>query len=283
MITCQIIKNPEKPEIKIIKEQNIVIKSEPITKKYKLHEYQFQKQYSTQIINDGFDKMISVAKQILDCKYNKIYVYDFYDKSFDRALFNLNGDNKNNDNKHNDTTINCKKLSYKNWLDYTIQLCITIFYTNHKLHIFHNDLIWKTNFNNIMINTNKIPFTITVDKYNYLIKNDNIVIIDFGRQADYFHFRFEKEYFNKSFHKFKSEVFLVFYFSYNLFFNDEKYNTTIIYEHNNLQLYDKNTSLFNSLYNTFINNANNVKKFDENIIDCLLDLQQEYLKKYGNA
>ena len=295
MITCQEIKNPEKKQIHIIKEQNIVIKSEPIAK-YKLHEYQFQKQYSKKIINDKFDKMISIAKQILDCKYNKIYVYDFYDNTFDKTFFNLNtniSDDKINDKVFNSKiidnkiinpliinplTINNKKLLYKDWLDYTIQLCITVFYINHKLNIFHNDLYCGNNFNNIMIRTNKTPFTINVDKYNYLIKHNNIVIIDFGIQANYFHCRFEKEFFNKSFHKFKSEVFLVFYLLYTSFFNNETYDTKIIFKNENLKLYDKNTPLFNLLYNTFIKNANNVKMFDENIIDCLLDLQKSTCK-----
>ena len=75
-----------------------------------------------------------------------------------------------------------KNLMYKDWLDYTIQLCLSVYYCKYILNIYHNDLCYNGNIRNIMIKNNNTPFNIKVEDFKYKINNNYTVKIDLGQQ-----------------------------------------------------------------------------------------------------
>jgi hypothetical protein len=120
-----------------------------------------------------------------------------------------------------------------------------------------------------MIKNNDKPFTIKVDNFSYEIKNNYIVVIDFGHAKSKIKFR-TFEFYNSKYKKekkyiFESEVFAVFYHCYNHFFqNNDKYSEN----------YD---DIYNKMVSEIKINSTNltVKDFDNHIIKSLLQLQTQ--------
>jgi len=233
-----LIKSSKSRFIKKIKINNrdYIIKKE-LTNKF-LNEYNFLKKYSKKIRMDKFDKMINIAIKILNCTDSKMYIYNWIDYDYDSKSM--------------------QKIYYDKWKDFTIQLCLTVYYINHKLNIFHNDFCTgTTDLRNVMIKKNNSPFDIKVDEFNYTIKSDYIVIIDFGHQSKTQQLR-TSDFYKKQDYKIKSEVFLVFYYSYKLFFN------TGDIENNN----------YDNVYRIYESKSNSLIEFDKLLIEDLLDIQK---------
>ena len=187
------------------KNKKYVIKKEYPPKDNIMKEYIFFKKYSEQIIKDKLDKNINIPLKIMNCSNNGVlYIFNYIENDYNKKYI--------------------KRISYMQWIDYTIQLCLLIYYLNYSLNIYHNDLSNYGDMNNIMIKQNNKPFTINIDDFTYTINNNYIVIIDFGAQDNKISYRSENFYNNKyknnnNNYKYKSEIFMMFYYSYVLFFN----------------------------------------------------------------
>src|SRR3990167_10363686 len=102
-------------------------------------EYSFYTKYSEQIKNNKFNNFILLPiKDIIKCNNNnnkKIiwYIYAFEELNYD----------------YNYEVVS--KLNFKKWLNYTIEICLIIYYLNNFLGIYHNDLCLNNNLRNIMI------------------------------------------------------------------------------------------------------------------------------------
>ncbi len=263
-ITCDteinIFKTNDKVEVgyKNISGKKYIIKNDVIIEKYnKLYEFEFYKEFQQKIIADGMNKNILLPIRILDCESNKDknkdnnkkYIYELINSDFDEKYIS--------------------KLLYKDWLDYTIQLCLTIYYLNYVLGVYHNDLCFRGKIRNVMINKNNIPFDINVEDFIYKIKNNYTVLIDFGHQNPNKLLRTEEfynsEYINNEVRKqliYKSEVFIIFYYCYKIFFKlDDRWGD------NYFQTYNK--------FLKEVGTNSTVKNFDRHIIKSLLKLQSE--------
>jgi hypothetical protein len=218
---------------------------------YVIKEYIFYKKYSNKIISDGLEKNISIPFKIIECDNENKYIMFFNNVSYD----------------YNRKYI-VTKLFFKEWLDYTIQLCLIVYYLNHELQIFHNDIGVGGNLQNQMIQENNKPFEIKVKNFKYQVNNNYIVLIDFEFASNKPEYMTKKFYFNdnvKSYHKYISEVFVVFYISYKIFFNID----------------DKWANNYDKIYDDFIKEMNNpnatLKDFDNHIINSLFLLEEKII------
>lgn len=223
----------------IINNKKYIVKKELINGS---SEYIFYKNFCKKIINDNFNKTINIPIKILNCSNNIIYLFNYIDYDYVKYKFK----------------------NFNNWIDITIQLCLNMYYLNHKLGIFHNDFL---NHRNIMIKKNNKPFKLICDPFVYTIKNDYIVIIDYGWQNNIVNFHSMKFYINEykkiiKNYKFISEVFILFYMSYVKYFN----------------VVDKYYDYYDEIYDSLVNKVNSDKliDFDKLIIQQLLEIQKYY-------
>ncbi len=230
-----------------INNKNYILKTEwKTSEEQTLTEYLFLVNNEKKIITDNMNKNILVPLNIIDCSKNKkLYIFEKLDYIYNYSFI--------------------KNLLFNDWLDYTIQLCLTIYYINHILNIHHNDLFYSGKMNNIMVKKNNKSFRIKVDNFDYEIKNNYIVIIDFGHADSKNKFRtfefYNSKYKQEKKYIFESEVFAVFYYSYNIFFNN---NT------------DKYSEKFDDIYNKMISEIKNnstLKEFNNHVIESLLKLK----------
>lgn len=223
-----------------------VIKKEIYKNKDKndLPEYIFHYKFDLKIKKTCFKNFILMPEKILDCPPNSvIYKYPKLNYDYDKTIV--------------------EKLQLGKWINYTIELCMTLYYINHKLEIFHNDLIFKNNFRNIMIDYNEDLVEIEISKFKYSTKTNHIVIIDFGQSSTKPKLRTLNFYYNKYKkpnikYKYISEVFIMYYYFYK-FYNkiddywDEKYDI---------------------LYNDFETNTSSSEEFDDKIIKSLFEFKK---------
>ena len=225
---------------------DIVIKKEMIIDDIELKEYNFYKNYMEKIKKSNFDNFILFPIKILDCSNSKIYLFqklDFdYNSNFiSKTLFNM-------------------------WKNYTLELCLTLYYLNNIIGIYHNDLCYKNDLRNIMIKNNNELIKININDFNYETSQQHIVFIDFGwssKKPEHNTFKFFYNKYKKKSkeYKFISEVFLVYYISYKLYFKIDDYWN---------EKYDE-------IYNVFELKSNNLKEFDTFIIKSLLELNNELI------
>jgi hypothetical protein len=115
-----------------------------------------------------------------------------------------------------------------------------------------------------MIKNNNTPFNIKVEDFDYQINNNYIVIIDFGQQMDKRGLR-TYQFYNSRYKKgskyiYESEVFIVYYHCYKIFFN----------------INDKWSEKYDKVYYKFVNDVGKnvtTKDFDRYIIKSLLNLK----------
>lgn len=250
MIDCEIIQRynmGSNSKLRLVTEEEeggekIIVKKEFI-KGRNPDEYNFYIKFGQRIKKDGMNKFISIPKRILNCRNSKIYIFPKY--------------------SHNYSTNYIKNIEQKLFIDYTIQLCLQVYYINHKLKMFHNDLIKYGNLWNVMIDENSKPLILKSGRFKYQIMGNIIRIIDFGRPRKFPAFVLSDMY---KFHgkdlPFISEVFLVFFLSFK--------------NHNNPNL------SFREFYKNFIGNAKSLKEFDINIINSAIQYKSNFpsLVKY---
>ena len=214
--------------------------------KTNLPEYIFHSKFDSEIKKTSFKNFIMIPEKILDCLPNSvIYKYPKLNYDYDKTII--------------------EKLQLGKWIDYTIELCMVLYYLNHELKIFHNDLIFKNNFRNIMIDYNENLVEIEISEFKYSTKLNHTVIIDFGQSSIEPKLRTLNFYYNKYKktnikYKYMSEVFIMYYYFYK-FYNkiddywDEKYDM---------------------IYNDFETETSSSKEFDNKIIKSLFDLKINY-------
>jgi hypothetical protein len=239
-----------------IKNKPYIIKKENTIDDNILQEFLFYKNFAEQIKKDKMNKNLNLPLKILDCESDsKMYIFNYIDNDYIKEY------------------IHKYVKSYKTWLDYTIQLCLSIYYMNHILGVYHNDLCYKGELRNIMIKNNDIPFTINFDNFTYTINNNYIVLIDFGQQNSKIGLRTYKFYYNKykkirRKYKYESEVFIVFYYSYIFFFN----------------IKDEWIDKYDEIYDKFVKEAetkdkiSSTKGFDKYLINSML---KDFYTKYN--
>lgn len=223
---------------------NILGKKRLIKKEIKrdkdLPEYIFVTTYVNKIKKNNMDNFINLPLQILDCKSSKIYMYKILDHDYNNLLLS--------------------KFTYKVWIKNTLFICLTIYYINNVLGIYHNDLCYKNDIRNIMIKKNTKNIKIKVNDYIYETDTDYPVIIDFGQQNKIPLLRTLNFYINpykkRKDYIFISEVFIIYYYSYKLFFNVKDY-------------WDEH---YDILYDDIAKKASNRKEFDNQIINFLFNL-----------
>ena len=226
--------------------KNIVIKKEIFNEK-ESQEYNFFIQYLDQIKKTNFCKLILLPERILDCvESNSVFkIYVFEELNFD----------------YNNEIIS--KLNFVNWIQYTLEICLTLYYLNNYLKVYHNDLCYKGNLRNIMTKQNNKPFNLFVGNYNFPINSDFTVLIDFGQQSTTPSLRTWKFYNNKfktrTNIKYISEVFIVYYYSFKIYFKYDDYWDT----------------KYDDLYYSIQSKSKSLKNFDENIINFLLELYEK--------
>lgn len=229
-----------------INNKNYILKTE--LKDRLLKEYIFYKKYSKQIYNDNFNIFINTPIKMKDCGNKIYYLMNLIDFDFDNNFI--------------------AKITFNQWKDYTIQLCISIYYLNHHLHIFHNDLCYKNKLRNIMLKNNNKLKIMKIDNFHLNINSNYICIIDFGYYNIRPNFRTLQFYDddikinNKNIIILYSEVFIVFFYSYYHFYYNNCINDNIII-------------IKNKIYNEFIKNIKNITliEFDLFIINSLINLK----------
>lgn len=128
---------------------------------FNIDEYAFYKKYKNKIIKNKFDKNIQLPYKYRLCKTYSIYIFIKID-------YNLN-------------SFFLKKLNKINFNNILIQSIYIIYFVNHILNVFHNDLHQDDKIRNFMINNNKIKnHKMKIYKIEINIKKYNVVLIDFG-------------------------------------------------------------------------------------------------------
>jgi len=205
-----------------------------------LPEYNFVTKYYNKIKKANMDNFINLPLEILNCSSSKIYMFDVLDFDYNNPII---------------TSIN-----YKKWIEYTLLICLTVYYLNNVLNIYHNDLCWKNDIRNIMIKSNNQKIKIIVNNFNFETNSNYPVLIDFGWQNQFPQKRtlnfYNNAYKKRTQYKFISEVFIIYYYSFKIFFQIEDYWD------------DK----YDELYDSIANKSNNKCDFDSQIINYLFDL-----------
>ena len=120
-------------------------------------------------------------------------------------------------------------LLNKKWRSiFLLQSLVSIFILNHTIGYYHNDLYYKNDIRNIMINNQDIRDDFYFDNIKIPTSYFCTVMIDFGWSSQDFGFR-TKEYHEKYFanNKFVSEVLI---FAYIYFIKTQPINSELIFE-----------------------------------------------------
>lgn len=215
--------------------------------KFKLGEYMFHLKFDKKIKKTVFENFILIPKVMIDCGNSIIYKYSELNYDFDIKK--------------------AKNIPIEILINHIIEICITLYYLNNILNIFHNDFIHRNNFNNIMINFNEKKIDVKIDKFNYSTNSNHIVLIDFEHSSPKPNFRTLFFYFNeykKNTYKYRyiSEVFIIYYYFYKICNDIEDY-------------WDDN---FTEIYKFFDKDTNSLKEFDLKIIKFLFDTKSKIYK-----
>lgn len=212
----------------------------------------FFNKFSRKINKHNMNLFINIPISIKDCKTSTICIYSNIKlKSFLSSTINL---------------------QFKFILDIIIQACLITFYLNHILKIYHNDLGDNDNLN-ILINPNNndisnIKFDIIPSVKYDIISKYNVVITNFNywdSEPKYNTLNFyESSNFKKTKPKYISEVFIICVTLFNVYFKNISSNKNLINVENISNMY--------IMYIQLQSKSNNIKEFDLNIIDNLLNL-----------
>jgi hypothetical protein len=238
-----------------IKNTKYVLKKEFFVKNYPLlssiynilnfniDEYTFYKKYENKIIKNNFDKNIQLPYKYKLCESYNIYIFTKID-------YNLN-------------SVFLKKINKNIFNNILIQSIYIIYFINHILNVFHNDLHQNDKIRNFMINQNKNKnknHKIELYKNEIKITKYNVILIDFGLFSKNLGFKNILFYNTKSvkysyFFEIKSELLIVLY----IFL---------------INYYLKKNINFKNLYLYFYNNIikKDLKLFDKKILNSIQDI-----------
>lgn len=225
-----------------IGDKKFVIKKEMYENKFKLKEYLFHSKFDDRIKKTCFKNFILLPEKMIDCGDSVLYKYEKLNYDYNKIII--------------------ENFSLKKLLNHTIEICLTLYYINHTLGIYHNDLIFKNDYRNIMINYNEEKVNIDIDSFNYSTNSNHIMLIDFGqssskpklRTLNFYYNKYKKNNFE---YRYISEIFIIYYYFYKI-----KYNIDDFWD----EKYDK-------LYKEFEINTSNTKEFDTQIIKSLFELR----------
>lgn len=231
---------------------DVVVKKEMYDENNISNEYNFFKKYSNSIKNDNFDKFILLpVDEIKNCNDDK---KSWHIYTFDKLGWDYNSEY-------------IKKINFIKWLKYTIEICLVLYYLNNVLGLYHNDLCYKNDIRNIMVKKNNSKNKIKVSNFQIDINDDYPIIIDFGHQSTEPKLRTYKFYNNKHVKrpqiKFISEVFIIYYYSFKLYFKFDDYWDT----------------KYDNIYFTIQSKSSNLKEFDSYIINSLFELYNKNINK----
>ena len=164
------------------------------------NEYSFYKKNSKKIIKDKFNKFLQIPIKYKKDYKNKhiIYIFTMLDGDINRSFL--------------------KSIRNNDFINILDQSILSIYYLNHKLKYFHNDLYRigsLLDINNIMyVKNNDMRSLIKIDDMTVEVKKYRVVIIDFekstkesGFKIDYFYIFFSNFY-EYNF-KYMSEIFIM--------------------------------------------------------------------------
>jgi hypothetical protein len=133
--------------------KDVVVKKEMCDENNISCEYNFFIKYSNNIKKAHFDKFILLPvdeiKKCEDSIKGKWFIYTFEKLNWD----------------YNSEYI--KKINFSQWLNYTIEICLIVYYLNNVLGIYHNDLCYKNDIRNIMIKKTNTKNKISVGSFNF--------------------------------------------------------------------------------------------------------------------
>ena len=181
---------------------------------FNVNEYNFYKKYNNKIVKHNFDKNIQLPIKYKIC--NKFYVYLFNKIDYDLNYNFL------------------KKINNKTFINILKQVIFIVYFLNHKLNVFHNDLVLINQIRNIMIYENKIKYKITLDNNNLQVDKYRVIFIDFGLFSKDFKFKNRDFYFKKSIKYFTnfnimSEVMIILFLLLKNYYNDKNIDFKKLY------------------------------------------------------
>ena len=238
--------------VKIYKKKYI-IKKEYFSKNYFLldiiyrlidfdvSEYKFYSKFEKTIKKYHFNKNIQLPVKYEICKKFNVYLFKKID-------YNLN----NNFIKH------LNKIDFNNILG---QATYIMYFLNHTLKVFHNDIALLNKLHNFMINKNDKKYFLSLDKTRLEVGKYSVVLIDFGLFGKKMEFK---------------EVF--FYYKKNLeyLYIFEIHSELLIVVYILLNIYYKKKINFKKLYLYFYNGMSKSKKtlnnFDNYIFNNILSI-----------
>ena len=211
-----------------------------------MYEYQFYIKNYDKIKLDKFDNIIQIPIKYKICKKKNTINY----------MFSLLDSDVTHDFLH--------KLNKKNVINIIKQSLLALYYINHILHYYHNDIVTvrrKYQLNNIMYIKNNKKKILKIDDLSITIEKYRAVIIDFGIASKTPNYKLTYFYNILSIvvlYKFKyiSELFLLFisfYYTYT--------NSLNIYEIKKFYIYFENKM-----------KGNSVKDFDKSIFHYFNEL-----------
>jgi hypothetical protein len=209
---------------------------------FNVNEYNFYKKFNNKIIKNHFDKNIQLPVKYKIC--NKFYVYLFSKIDYDLNYNFL------------------KKINNSTFINILKQVVFIVYFLNHKLNVFHNDLVLINQMRNIMINENKIKYKLTLDNNTLEVNKYRVVFIDFGLFSKDFKFKNREFYLKKSVKYFTtfeimSELLIIIFLLLKNYYKnkDIDFKKLYYYFYNNIKV--KNLKNFDKY---IFNNINNINK-----------------------
>lgn len=209
-----------------------------------MYEYQFYIKNMNKIKSNKINNIIQIPLQYIICKKENQIKYIFQE---------LTGDV--------DTKL-LTTISKKNRINIFQQLLLSLYFINHKLHYYHNDLFTNRKFfklNNGMYIKNDKVRKIEIDGLSLKIEKYRALIIDFGLSSKTPGYKLNMFYngisvlFLYNF-KYKSELFLLFvilYHTYHDKFDILKINEFYTYFEKNIKNKETLLEFDKSIYNNF--------------------------------
>jgi len=212
-----------------------------------VNEYDFYKKYTNKINKYHFQNNIQlpIKYKICNKKYS-IYVFNKIETDLNHKFIS--------------------KLNYADFNNVLLQIVYIMFFVNHILKVFHNDVSQINRLRNFMVNKNKKPYYLKInDEHKIKINNYRVILIDFGL------FHKEIGFKTKLFYR-KMEIKYIYFF--------QIYSELLLCIYLLFNNYNKTTKInFKKLYLYFFDKIKikNLYHFDKCILDNILDLDSKLL------
>ena len=210
---------------------------------FNVDEYKFYSKFENKIKKYHFNKNIQLPIKYKICKKFNVYLFKKID-------YNLN----NNFIKHLNIT------DFNNILG---QATYIMYFLNHTLKIFHNDIALLNKLHNFMVNKNDKKYFLSLDKTRLEVGKYSVVIIDFGLFGKKMEFKEAFFYYKKNLEhlyifEIHSELLIVVYTLLNIYYK-KKINFKKLY----LYIYEKIHKKTLKIFDKYI--FNNILSIDYNV------------------